>query len=1711
METFEEMSPLPAENAHLNTWTDEETGDEEAGEVFRDENTVLSHSEDEFTDMYSSTSSDEMEADLAGNGDKKSYAERARIFKLRRNLDQLDSFYRQKEYDVLKAREELKACRLNIEELQKQRDRVERDIEQQKEADNAAAVFRLRAQHKRLCAELLGEEELETHIAQTLKEHELELCQVEVEQGRFFHLRQEVEQEEQGIQAQLAGRAAFRLEQEDAVARGVQLRRRRERRKQMTLMKEEEARRRRAAEEAQASYLRASVYFKETMNRIRQKEAEKELQSRELMEKRMQAVLSLKSSIAATQEKLRVQQARDKACLLRQKEEERQTKELLQAEERNMTKYMRRQKLLQDSQRKKEAFAEKQKSKRVKVISKLLLEEALLEKQKKHQALPFPPAPPTTKKPPALDKSAETLLQYLDVEPAQTKQERLRPEWRTPSPMSDEDSHGSEEDSLFGRDSADLPGKEEDEEEEESLSLPEFTGLWDQRHRDHQNLQDDEVSLSKAEPDGLALRMRKHLDAVLRNKAVHGKEFKGCPFVSRPECITFKDFEVGKTYKKKITLTNVTYSTNYCKLLGVSEHLKDFISVHFEPPGPMSAGMACDMTTTFKPMINKDLDGEVQFLSSAGPFAVPLKCTIKKCALAVDSSLIDFGTHVVGQTISRTITLTNQGALGTHFILVPSVCCSPLQPLPKPSPQAAQGPQVSSSSEAISGEVESPMQQVSGVSKSEEETQEVSAGTDYPNTEHKLSGSSSVRCQTPVAPELTGPEGASEAESSEPNGEELLESSQEDALDCSDIKAGEVREGEIAPFGSVKLQIVFAPSIPGEAKMDFHIKFSNPDSQPIPIAVRGMGVSVPVWVDQPNIDLKICMYDRLYQDSIVVQSRSNIALRLTFEVCKELRNHMEVLPKTGYIQAQSSFQSQLKFLPRSSLPEDAEKFFDSETGVLEVPMSIQVADQVRPVQFTVHAIITNSDLEFDRTEVDFGHCSIFESVKTSVLLTNHSLLPQDFGFLGIPEFVDIQPNDGFGTLLPLETLEIDLVFSAKKAGEYTFQLTCKSGINRDFSVWCRAVGVHPPLELSHSLVRFGATAAGDTATAVLHVVSSHTSRNEFARPMPRVGKGPVAPVGPRLFEFAPPESDKITITPTAGRVLPGQRCLVQVSFRPTVSQEAVREEAVSLLCQAEELRRRELERTERQRELEDQNKKDAQFDPKKGKRQQSRRSSAKPPLKDKGGKGSLTPKTSSPFQPPSPADIQPGSDEFAAGKASLLRSFTERFSRYVIPCFVSDGDAPDCGRPDGSLYSPHNTLYLELHCPAVRPALVVISNNGHTTLNFHQVAVGQKVIQKVTVQNISQESLVLSSSLLDQSGPFMLLNALRPLEPGATHTILLSFTPSQSKKYRETLDIRCTKMTLRLTLWGVGVDPAVTCSHEGKVMNFGYVLEKESASQVFKLQNTSSLQVRFRVHLDSLSLTKHREQQELPAFLTPGARPKSAVGTQNYSGLSVFTVVPIEGAIPPGKTQDITVTFQPDHESLNYSDRLTVELMNKQTVSVFELKGAARSHTMFLCGGDLLDMPVESLATLSRSDSPEGSADSERPPQPVLLTLRAVYGEDGVTPAICKLEVGCIRCSQPVAKKQNVEFSWDSLLALQPRGFSIEPGKGTVEPGTRRTITVTWAPPSGLDPNEVVHATAQLTLRGDETEVYRVTLLAAARRAPQPRRPVPAPQQDCAR
>ncbi|XP_076023285.1 cilia- and flagella-associated protein 74 [Genypterus blacodes] len=1611
--------------------TDKDTEDEgPAEETFRDEDPATLPHLEWLEALYEKDSDGDLVVE-ADNGGKRIYAETARMFKLRRNLDQLDCFPRQKECDVLKAREELKLCCQNIEGLVEQRHTLEEEIEREKAADNSATVLRLQAQHKRLCQELQSEEDLEAHIKTSLTQHLLLSEAIQTVFGRLSSLRLEMEEEERVFPSLKAQKAPARLQQERKASQKLLLSMQQRRDKEAAMQEGEEIDSQKKLEDDQASHKKPAKYLKKTLKRMQQKEAEKEQLNRELLQKRMQAVMSLKSNIAAAQESLMVQQSRTKANTQKKEHQQRQLQQSLQAQGINSIKHMHYHNQLEELKKKKEELEERQKSKRVEIVAKILQEEQLVNRRKMLK----PKA--TTDNAPYLGRASEKLQEYLDRSPLSATQE---------GGSSLREFHDTSSSSSATSDLEDLEETTYHEEEQQSLhdnlAEPEFLGLW--KHNDKTTMDERtkfDVNLE------VPLMATETLNLPVKN--VCGKEQRGIPFISKPEVILYKDFEVGKTYKRKISVTNISYTTSCLKLLGVSDGLMDFVSINFEPPGSLCTGMSCDMQVVFQPMLNKDLEGEIQFASAMGPFSVPVRCTIKRCDMEVDSQFINFGSHVVGQTVSQTITLTNKGALATVFSL-DTTCLSPETCHGQMTSQAsASTQQVTTSPNTSSDNHRSSISRAAGELQPEEDRHELPVASQQEQSEVSVSGPEEVR----------EAEGTSDMEA-------LTDQS---SSDSSDITIGKMRHGEIEPFQSVNLEIIFTPTIPGETTLDFHIKFSDLTCEHIPIRVRGVAVCIPVWVTEPCIDMKICMFDRLYQNTITVQSRANTALKLSFEVCPEMRNHMDIIPKTGFIQAKSSFNAQLRLHPRCSLSKDANEFFDGDTGVLEVPMIMQVADQVQPVLFTLHAVVTSSELHFDRTEVDFGECSIQQSVKTSIRLTNRSLLPQDFGFVGIPEFIEVQPQDGFGTLLPQETLELDVIFSPKKAKEYRCQLNCKSGINREFPISCRGVGVHPPLELSHSLVQFGATAVGDHSTTLLYLTHTRIDCNQSKQQLPQLSREDVAPGGPRLFSFTLPKDSEISISPMAGRLLPGERCLVQVTFRPRISDQEIKV-----------LREQGLEGN---RHPEQETKEEVPVEPGEG-NQNSKNSNV-----------SDSPETDILTASHSLADIR--SEQLEEAKASLLYSFTQRCTKHTIPCFVSDGDPPEEDPLAQPAWSPSNTLYLKMECPAIQPSLVLAgANNGQNTINFHQVAVGRKVIKKFIVQNISNESLALGSSVLDINGTFSMLNALRCLRPGQKHTLLLAFSPTLGKKYSETLEVQCQKMTLEMTLHGEGVVPAVTSSHPDGPLDFGYVLEKESASKVLKLQNSSAVAVGFRVLLASVSPSRHQcGTDSLPFSLSAYTHPhvQPTVGIQNYSGLSVFTVTPIEGSISPQESQDITVTFRPDHPSVNYSDRLTVQLNNKSKVCEVDLKGAACTHSMYVCGGDKLSVPIESpLPPIVTSESQLTGASEmlEKPSLPVLLTLQAGFSHGIIRPAVRELQVGCIRSTQ--TSKKSGEFQWDNLASAQQQGFSVEPSKGSVEAGHTHTITITWTPYSGYKPSEVLQVCLPLTLKGEERNVYNVTLLALA-------------------
>ncbi|XP_072464667.1 cilia- and flagella-associated protein 74 isoform X1 [Notamacropus eugenii] len=1567
---------------------------------------------------------------------KVTYKDRVRTLHLRRNINNLDRIHEEKKFLIMKTKQDLEACLQRIDSIQKQKIQVEAEIQMEKEAHNIAAVCRLQMMHQRLCTELEHEKALEEKISTVLKENEENMWHIEIEEGKFSGLRENLKVEEEKLAQFLQGQAEERLLQAKMVAVRIDRNKNFQLQKAMEREKSYELHRQKVVAEAKKNHKIAIQFLRTTLAKVHKKEAKEEKKSQEYMKRRMDAIIALKNNITTNRDTIQKLRAWDKAKAHLIKKKEDAEKEVIAAQGGDALKQTLHEKQNMELDIRRQLFEEEQKIRKCEIVSRLLKEEAEEEKRKQRQ-LDLENGKRwiiKAKKLPSLKE--RTWQHFIDICEGQTE-----------ALTNVVDSHKLSGESEHER-SLSVGSTDEESlnnQEEETLTEPEIMGLWTEKYKPYKVPKDEvehkPVGGTKMEQDILANTLEKLRSGIIHKQVVSGREFKGCPFYSKPDLIHFKNFDVGKTYKKKMTLINASYTINYCKLVGVEDHLKDFITILFDPPGPMSAGISCEVVITFKPMINKDLEGNITFLAQTGSFSIPLKCTTKKCVLSLDKKLIDFGTYVVGEIVSRTITLENHGALGTKF-------------------------QVHTDPEKCDFEANSLYVTDSTLYSVDDKF------TEEKSTSNLVDIQSEVYCPPTLDKVPVTSSQVSEAPYEELYQEHTVIRIEEPIYegvetnfgdDQAEIKLGEITTNEIGPFGSVKIPVIFTPIIPGSSEAKFQLTFKNPDCKPLCFTAVGLAIIVPVWVPKPNVDLNICMYDRLYQEAVIIQTRSKAALRLKFEVCEKLKKHIELLPETGYIQAQSSYSVQLKFLPRLSLSEDAGEYFDEETRVLQAPMTIRVADQKRPVKFTVHAIVTTSDLEIEPKEVDFGYCTIYEAVYTKITLINKSLLPQEFGFISIPKYVEIQPNDGFGTILPLQSLFLDVIFKPSKAKEYNFQLICISDINREFKLSCKAIGVHPPLELSHYRIKFAATALFDMSTVTLYVINSHINMNSLTHAVPRIGTGEIAPVGPTSFEFLLPNNAPIMIIPSVGTVLPGKKCMVEVIFKPVLSETTIKKEVVKM-------RNRKLAESQPPKES----------SPKKGTKMST--------VSLKAAVKWLKPRASHRRERRRSEKIKTDSEDYLIAKAALTRGFQEEFRKYVIPCVIASGDIKDKKETAPMNFSPYNTLYLELYCPTVAPSIVVASDSGKTVFNFGDIAVGHRGIKTITLQNVCPEYLDLEFSILNPYGPFILLCPCRGLQSNESKDIGVSFSPRESNTFLETLDIMTKKGTLTLTMVGKGVASTITCSIEGNVLNMGYVIAGETATTTFKLHNSSTLPIKYAIFLESLSLMRNKEQLQMPGFVNNSERRTTIIGTQNYNGHSVFSISPVDGVIEPGKTQDFTLTFSPDHESLYFSDRMQVVLFNKRISHQILLKGAAREHMMFVEGGDPLDVTVESLAVINSVSEVDRREDAEEM-KAIILTLEYIQMDSASTPATRELQIGCIRTSQPTQKK-SIEFNLDNIHLLQHKGFTVEPFRGIVERGQTKTINVSWVPTADFDPDQPLVVTTFLMLRGDVKEIYRLVFIA---------------------
>lgn len=83
-----------------------------------------------------------------------------------------------------------------------------------------------------------------------------------------------------------------------------------------------------------------------------------------------------------------------------------------------------------------------------------------------------------------------------------------------------------------------------------------------------------------------------------------------------------------------------------------------------------------------------------------------------------------------------------------------------------------------------------------------------------------------------------------------------------------------------------------------------------------------------------------------------------------------------------------------------------------------------------------------------------------------------------------------------------------------------------------------------------------------------------------------------------------------------------------------------------------------------------------------------------------------------------------------------MESYEGNFEHFQIPCYVSSSQET-YDPSEKTSYSIHNTLYLDVICPSVRPEIITLTNPATRNIDFGKISIGHKCIQKIAIKNIS--------------------------------------------------------------------------------------------------------------------------------------------------------------------------------------------------------------------------------------------------------------------------------------------------------------------------------------------------------------------------------------
>ena len=882
----------------------------------------------------------------------------------------------------------------------------------------------------------------------------------------------------------------------------------------------------------------------------------------------------------------------------------------------------------------------------------------------------------------------------------------------------------------------------------------------------------DDATSNDAPSDPDAIERRKRRDAVLAienarlldvaasrmadpdrlytRDPVRGATLAGAAFASNPSRVVFRDFAVGKRYRKRVTITNVSYGTSTFRVMAFPVEHRGSLGVEYDHPGNLSAGMSSRVTVTFAPKIAQTLHTTLSLSTTAGVVEIPVECHPSRANARATTTEVDFGAVVVGETRRRTFALENAGATPAAFELV--------------DPGSESSARVRTT--RTSNDPSSPF-----TVAVEDAGRLLEDGTAVPASEGVVPGYGSVVVVATFAPKAEAREGGFE--------EEVVVRwirGDGDEKDGGGDEGDEGDKGDGDSGGGDTLDGPDTLDVLGSSSVAYTV-----------VTLRGVADPAPVRVARDVVDFRTCAAGCAYREAIVVRNGGDVAARCDARAPESLAGILDVVPEYLFVQPHSEAVFSLKFRPASAeeLATKCAKHFDAATGRFAVDVRVVSSRQSIPASFRVVADVTSAEMAFDPPELRFGNVCVGETAETSLRVTNRGALMQQFGFVGLPEDVDVAPAR-FGEILPGETRDVRVRFAPKRVGRREFKVTVKSLLGaREFAVPCAGWGVFPPLE----------TPGGNVLTLPPTAIRESVAGSVFLR-------NP-SDDATETFEIIAPRDarDALVVSPHVGTLGPGETKRVRVAFCPKTHEtrrdgDAKSDEAKS-----------------------DGDGVDASAgdgaDASAGDGADASDSGSSAPAPPRADTWRLTVHVAPRSRTGDSPNADPSSEPGGAPRRMHLEVRTTTHGSAV-----SVENLPETSGSSALAYA----------------------------LDFGDVAVGARATRPVTLRNDTDEKLTVRASAPDHEGVFAALSALRPLAPRSSLEIKMEFAPATAAAYAETLTLETSLRAIRVAMRGAGVDPRLRVEPED-VVDVGDALVGDQKNATVDVSNPSAFPVSYRVEL----------------------------------------------------------------------------------------------------------------------------------------------------------------------------------------------------------------------------------------------------------------------